>query len=302
MPIIVTTMQTTNTTVGIKMKFEVDGRCMDCMFRTFERLMDRFQLNETDRQRFFQFYNVTMAKGMGLTMPQIHRELNREFFRITKIEDPYVDEKLKSNLIALKIYDDFRPKVIKSQDPFDMALRLSIAGNIMDYGPNAAFDIQQTIEHVMQSQFAINHSLELKARLKNAKRVLYLGDNTGEIVFDKLFIEMIMHNNLTFAVRGSAVLNDATIQDAEQIGMDQVADVITNGYDAASTVLKECSQEFLDIYQSADVIISKGQGNLEGLIEEQDPRIFYLLMVKCDVIAELMQVPTGSFVVYNSKL
>ena len=296
----VTTMQTTNTTAVIKM--DVDGRCMDCMFRTFERLMDRFQLNETDRQRFFQFYNVTMAKGMGLTMPQIHRELNREFFRITKIEDPYVDEKLKSNLIASRIYDDWRLKVIKSEDPFHMALRLSIAGNIMDYGPNAVFDIQQTIEHVMQSQFAIDHSSELKARLKNAKRVLYLGDNTGEIVFDKLFIEMIMHDNLAYVVRGSAVLNDATLQDAEQIGMDQVADVITSGYDAASTVLKESSQEFLDMYQSADVIISKGQGNLEGLIEEQDPRIFYLLMVKCDVIAEMLNVPTGSFVVYNSKL
>jgi hypothetical protein len=155
------------------MKIDVDGRCMDCMFRTFERLMDRFQLNETDRQRFFQFYNVTMAKGMGLTMPQIHRELNREFFRITKIADPYADEKLKSNLIALKIYEDFRPKVIKSQNPFDMALRISIAGNIMDYGPNAVFDVQQTIEHVMQSQFAIDHSSELKARLKNAKRLIF---------------------------------------------------------------------------------------------------------------------------------
>ncbi|MDD2284044.1 MAG: ARMT1-like domain-containing protein [Paludibacter sp.] len=302
MPIIVTTMQTTNTAAVIKLKMDVDGRCMDCMFRTFERLMDRFQLNEADRQRFFQFYNVTMAKGMGLTMPQIHRELNREFFRITKIADPYADEKLKSNLIALKIYDDFRPKVIKSQDPFDMALRLSIAGNIMDYGPNAEFDIQQTIEHVMQSHFAIDHSSELKARLKEAKRVLYLGDNTGEIVFDKLFIEMIMHNNLTYAVRGATVLNDATFQDAEQIGMDQVADVITNGYDAASTVLKECSQKFVDLFQSADVIISKGQGNLEGLIDENDPRVFYLLMVKCDVIAELLKVSTGSFVVYNSKL
>ena len=298
----VTTMQTTNTTADIRMKIDVDGRCMDCMFRTFERLMDRFQLNETDRQSFFQFYNVTMARGYGLTMPQIHRELNREFFRITRIVDPYVEEKLKNNLIAMKIYDDWRLKVIKLDNPFQMALRLSIAGNIMDYGPNAEFDIQQTIERVMQSQFAIDHSLELKARIKNAKRVLYLGDNAGEIVFDKLFIEMIMHDNLTYVVRGSAVLNDATLQDAEQIGMDQIADVISNGYDAASTVLKECSQEFLDLYQSADVIISKGQGNLEGLIDENDPRLFFLLMVKCDVVAEMLQVPTGNFVVYNSKL
>lgn len=295
-------MQTTNITVGIKKRIDVDGRCMDCMFQTFERLMGKFQLSEVDRQRFFQFYNLTMAKGMGMTMPQIHRELNREFFRITGIADPYTGEKLKSNLIAMKIYDDWRLKVIKSEDPFQMALRLSIAGNIMDYGPNAQFDIQQTVEHVMQSQFAIDHSAELKARLKNAKRVLYLGDNAGEIVFDKLFIEMIMHNHMTYAVRGYAVLNDVTLQDAEQIGMDQVADIISNGYDAASTVLHECSQQFLDNYQSADIIISKGQGNLEGLIDENDPRIFYLLMVKCDVIAELLDVPTGSFVVYNHQL
>lgn len=295
-------MQTTNTAVVIKRKFEVDGRCMDCMFRTFERLMDKFQVNNVDRQTFFQFYNETMAQGAGLTMPQIHRELNNEFCKLTGVKDPFSEEKLKSNLITMQLYDELRTQVIKSHDPFNMALRLSIAGNIMDYGPNATFDIHQTIQQVLESDFAIDHATELKQRIKSAKKVLYLGDNAGEIVFDKLFIEMIMHHHLTYAVRGSAVLNDVTMQDAEQVEMDLVADVISNGYDASSTVLSECSPEFMNVYRSADVIISKGQGNLEGLIDEDDPRLFFLLMVKCEVIAELLDVPKGSFVVYNRSL
>jgi damage-control phosphatase, subfamily I len=302
MPITVITMVTTNTTAHIKRRFEVDDRCRDCLSRTYERLMEKFQVSKVNRELFFQFYNEKFASGSCFNLPQIHRELNREFCRLTGVDDPYAVEKLKSNLITLGLYNDLRSQVIKSCDSFDMALRLSIAGNIMDYGASAAFDIHQTIKHVLESDFAIDHSKELKQRIVSAKKVLYLGDNAGEIVFDKLFIEIIMHNHLTFAVRGSAVLNDVTMHDAEQVEMELVADVISNGYDASSTILDKCSQEFLDIYRSADVIISKGQGNLESLINENDPRIFFLLMVKCEVFAELLGVKKGSFVVYNSCL
>jgi len=130
---------------------------------------------------------------------------------------------------------------------------------------------------------------------------LYLGDNAGEIVFDKIFIETIMHNNLTYVVRGASILNDATLEDAKNTGMDLAADVFSNGYGAPSTILRKCSREFQKVFQEADLIISKGQGNLEGLITHHDPRIFFLLMVKCDVIADLLQVQKGDFVVYNQN-
>lgn len=280
----------------------VDVRCLECMLLTFQRLMDKFQLSTLKRKAFEQFFDETMAEAKGMTMPQIHRRLNNHFCKLTGVNDPFAEEKLKSNLMTMQLYNELRIQVIKNNDPFHMALRLSIAGNIMDYGPNSTFDIHQTIHQVLESDFAIDHSSELKIRIKSAKKVLYLGDNAGEIVFDKLFIEMIMHQHLTYAVRGAAVLNDSTLQDAEQVGMELVADVISNGYDAASTVLSECSPEFMDVYRSADVIISKGQGNLEGLIEEKDSRIFFLMMVKCEVIAELLEVPKGSFVVYNTNM
>lgn len=118
-------------------------------------------------------------------------------------------------------------------------------------------------------------------------------------MFDKLFIETIMHHEVFYAVKGAPILNDVTMTDAHAVGMDVVADVISNGFNAPSTVLEKCGKEFLEIYDSADLIISKGQGNYEGLMHITDSRIFFLLMVKCDVIAEKLCVKKGDFIVYH---
>ena len=300
MPTIVTTMTITNTTATINSpKYKVDKRCVKCQMNSFDRLLTKFKATNTQRQQFLEFYNLTMDRSTSISMAQIHRELNNEFCRIMEVSNPYRLEKMECNRLSLELYEFYKEKVLKSSDPFDMALRLSIAGNIMDYGPSAHFEVESTIRKVLDSDFAINHSAELKKRLISAEKVLYLGDNAGEIVFDKLFIEIIQHPQLTFTVRGDNVLNDATIEDATQVGMDKVAAVIDNGYDAPSTILSKCSTEFLAVYKQADLILSKGQGNFEGLIDENDARIFFLLMVKCDVVAERLHVEKGSFVVYN---
>jgi len=296
-------MKKTNTEiVTIERPFDVDGRCMDCLFKSFERLIQKYNLSYDDRQEFFSYFNLIVARCGSRPMPDVQRELSYKFREISGVADPYLDEKSESNQQALGLYKKWRMKVLESVDSFDAALRLSIAGNIMDYGPSAVFNVEQTIEQVMKANFAIDASETLKQRIKDAKSILFLGDNAGEIVFDKLFIEMLMHPHLTYAVRGGAMLNDATLTDTKEVGMDWVADVITNGYDASSTLLDHCSEAFLKEYRNADLIISKGQGNLEGLIQENDPRIFFLLMVKCDVMAEQLKVEKGSFVVFNQQV
>jgi uncharacterized protein with ATP-grasp and redox domains len=136
----------------------------------------------------------------------------------------------------------------------------------------------------------------------NAKNILYLGDNAGEIVMDKLFLETIKHQNVYYAVRGMPVINDVTIEDAKYVGIDKFAKIISNGYDSPSTILDKCSEEFINIYNKADLIISKGQGNLEGLINVKNEKIFFLLMVKCGVIGDELGVKKGDFVVYNNKI
>jgi uncharacterized protein with ATP-grasp and redox domains len=242
-----------------------------------------------------------MVSKSFATTPEIQRELSIKFSSVSGIDDPFAEEKAKSNRLASELYLEWKPEVMESDHPFELALRLSIAGNIMDYGASNSFDLEQTLKNISTLDFVIDHTNQLKQHISRAKKILYLADNAGEIVFDKLFLETIGHPDVTVSVRGGRALNDATFQDAEEAGIVSVAKVISNGFDAPSTVLGQCSEEFLAVYQSADLIISKGQGNLEGLIHEKDPRIFFLLMVKCDVMAEMLNVRKGSFVVLNQN-
>lgn len=277
----------------------LDQRCKECFERNFERLIIRSPLTTAQVSEFSIFFNHLVNNCAQLTSPEIQRELQKKLAAMNGIADPYRDEKQHSNQLALELYREWKPKVLTSDNPYQLALRLALAGNVMDYGASQQFDIQKSIDEALTAQIAIDHSVLLRHRIRQANRILFLGDNAGEIVFDKLFIETIMHPNITFVVRGGPAINDATMEDSDATGMDWAADVISNGYDAPSTVLSKSDPEFRSYFESADLIISKGQGNFEGLMAEKDPRIFFLLMVKCDFISEKIGVPKGSFVVAN---
>ncbi|OFY04509.1 MAG: hypothetical protein A2W93_04355 [Bacteroidetes bacterium GWF2_43_63] len=279
----------------------IDERCLQCFLRTYNRLFDKFEVKQKTRDRFFGFFDIAWKQNAHLPAPQIQQLLNAEFGRLVGQGDPFFTEKKENNAIALELYKIIKPQVQLSSDSFLMALRLAIAGNVMDYGAHSSFDINETIDKALKTSFAIDHSVELKSRISTAKNILYLGDNAGEIVFDKLFIETMMHNHVTFAVRGKPILNDVTLEDAETVCMSLVADVVSNGSGNPSTVLSSCSVDFYEEFRKADLIISKGQGNLEGLIDLNDNRIFFLLMAKCDVIAERLGVEKGSFNVFNPQ-
>ncbi len=245
--------------------------------------------------------NLYTNKWESLKSPEFARELHSLLKSYTHNPDPYIREKRENNDQAISMLPELDFLITQSDNPFKTALRLAIAGNIIDFAANDNFDLLATIEMALKSDFAIDHSEQLKAKIEKAESILYLGDNAGEIVFDKLFIKEIKHPNLTFAVRGAPVINDATMADAEYVGMKDVASVISNGYDAPSTILPKSDKVFQKYFREADLIISKGQGNLEGLFELSDNRIFYLLMVKCDVIGEFLKVKKGSLVVFNSS-
>jgi uncharacterized protein with ATP-grasp and redox domains len=204
---------------------------------------------------------------------------------------------------VLKQYAEFKNLVSKSENPFNVALRLSIAGNIMDFAAcpeffeNSEQYLNNAINEVLNADFNIDDSQELENSIKRSKTLLFLGDNAGEIVFDKLFLETIYHPNVYYAVRGKPVINDVTVEDAYYVGIDKTAEIISNGYDAPSTIIEKASQKFLKIYYDADLIISKGQGNLEGLINNTRDDLYFLLKVKCNVIAKLTGVKKGDYIV-----
>lgn len=295
-------MKITSVSINEEKEIISDYRCFFCFARAFERILEKENLQPEEKNRFandmFGLFNEVKC---DFSIPKLSRELHVLLKQYSDNPDPYKEVKKQSNDLVLWMFPELKNNVLNSGNSFDTALRLAIAGNIIDFGISNTFDLHASIDKVLNSDFAIDDSLQLKQALSKAKTVLYLGDNCGEMVFDKLFIETIMHPNLFYAVRGEPVINDATLDDAKYVGMDMVADVISNGYDAPSTILEHCSPEFLEVFNRADVIISKGQGNLEGLLGKTRKEVYFLLMVKCVVIADVLGVKNGDFVVRKNN-
>jgi uncharacterized protein with ATP-grasp and redox domains len=280
----------------------MDYRCYSCLAKAFVKLVEKHNLSEDSREdlvkEFFQFMAATPKE---FSAPEVARINQHKMCEILKDKDPYKEIKYLSNKYLLDKYDELRAIVDNSDDKFETALRLAISGNIIDYAANADFDLDGTIKKVLEEEFSIDDSKVLKEKLSKANNVLYLGDNAGEIVMDKIFLETLNHPNVCYVVRGAAVINDVTLEDVKQTGIDKYAEIITNGYDAPSTILNKVSEEFMEKYRAADVIISKGQGNYEGLLNVKDDRIFFLMMVKCDMVAEKIGSTRGGFVVCRNK-
>ncbi len=212
----------------------------------------------------------------------------------TGSSDPYSTLKAKYNQLALDIYPKLTQLVHESDNPFDTALKLSIAGNIIDFGALRTFDIDSTIQTVLNTSLTVDHSSVLHNRVKNAFCIAYLADNTGEIVFDKLFIETILKMNplvkITFVVKKNPFINDAMLSDALDIGMNAIPNIKFHevGPD-------RCDPDFITFLRSFDVVISKGQANFEDLKDLDF--IFFLFIVKCALVASDIKVPLGSTLV-----
>ena len=228
--------------------------------------------------------------------PKMGREIFRIVKGITGKDDPFRKIKQKSNKLVLDIYPKLKEEIRSSDDKLLTAVELAIAGNVIDYGVKNSLDVDKEIEKILAGDFVgVEKSSkksfdyqEFKDALNNAESVLYLGDNAGEIVFDKLLIEELSNilpdTKITYVVRDKPVINDVLMEDAVSCGLDKIVDVISSGCDAPGTILDICSKEFLELYESAELIISKGQGNFETLADEKRP-IFFLFKVKCPVIA-----------------
>jgi uncharacterized protein with ATP-grasp and redox domains len=189
--------------------------------------------------------------------------------------------------------------VARSDRRVDTALRLSIAGNIIDFGPSRSYDLVETINRVLAQPFAVDDSDTLIARMTRVDRVLILADNAGETVFDRVLIRELPLPAI-YAVKAAPVLNDATVEDARAAGVDQVAQIVSTGSDSPGTILQSCSPEFRAIYDQAGLVLAKGQANYETL-SRAGREVFFLLQTKCPVIARDVGVPVGSIVLKQSR-
>ena len=281
-------------TNGVK----TDLECLPCFFGQITRTLNHAGVNgERGRSILRKAEKVIELASLdevpARTTTLIHRILREE----TGV-DPYKRVKDTYNRIALDKLPGLRRMIAGAVDPLEGGVRAAIAGNVIDFGIYESIDLDRSIEeafHLPLSSFAFRN---FERAVGKARRVLYLCDNAGELVFDRVLIELLRAREkfVIVAVKGAPVINDATREDAVVAGLHECAEVIDNGNDGIGTLLEACSDRFLAEYRSADLIISKGQANYETLAGTGDQRIFFLFKVKCPVVARELRRENGDIV------
>ncbi len=278
--------------------------CISCFVRQALDASRMITIDEDIHEQVLRKVILLLGEmDLRQTPPAMGQKIHRIIRKLTNNPDPYLEIKNHFNNLALEMYCELKQQIENSADPFETAVRLAIAGNIIDFGVDGELEqakIERTISESLTDKLDIKSLEEFKAAITKAKDILYLGDNTGEIVFDKLLIEQLPLDKITFAVRSAPVINDATMADALSVGLTKIVNVIENGDDAPGTILENCSDEFCQRFERADLIIAKGQGNYETL-SEVDKNIFFLLRAKCPVIARHLNCECGSMVIAKSS-
>jgi len=282
--------------------------CIPCFFR--QALEGSRIVRATPKQQK-QIIDAFARKIPGISLEATPPEIARIGYKLLRIvnfnTDPYKAIKQKSNHIALRLLGKLKNKVKRSKDRLLTAVELAIAGNIIDFGVKNNLNIKAELRKILaqENKFihkqSIFHYKEFIKVLKKSKDILYLADNAGEVVFDRVLIEEIkkeyLNKNIYYIVKEKPVINDALLEDAKACGIERKAKVISNGTDAPGTILALCSREFKQLYKKVDMIISKGQGNFESLSSEKRP-IFFLFMVKCPVVARETGCKMGNIVLF----
>ncbi len=284
--------------------------CFPCFLKQTVIALKLAGADETLQKRVFsavsdEIKQADISKPPAWVTTFIHRKI-REILKT----DPFKEVKTRYNHIALSLYPELKRMVQESADPLWTATRLAIAGNVIDFGIFTSIDIKGTIERAIKEELAVDQFELFKKETSSAQDILYLLDNAGEIVFDRLLIEVLkgMGKRIIAVVKGSPVLNDCTITDAEEIFPPGTTEIIDNGSDAVGTILEFTSPAFRGIFEKTPLIISKGQGNFETLstfLSERNlnsKRIFFLFQSKCEVVSRELGLPVGSMLLSSSQI
>ncbi len=242
--------------------------------------------------------DLDLSKPTPVHIGEVHRTIRR----LTGDPDPYRAAKDHFNQTILKLYPDFKELIRQSLDPVETALRLATGGNGIDMIVDAALeraDIGDAVQAFLSIPLPAAVTDDFKSSVRSAQRILYLADNAGEIVLDRLLMEELPMEKITFVVKSNPVINDVTMDDARSCGITEIVDVIDNGADLPGTVPEECSDTFRDRFFGADLVISKGQGNYESL-SEVNQNLFFIFKAKCNVITLHLGYEVGSPVLIHS--
>jgi len=272
--------------------------CIPCFARQAAEAVTQTVSEPDRRERILRtlLRAISEADWNG-SPPEMGQRIHRLIRQELGCNDPYQEIKQRMNRMALQLLPHLRESMARQPDLREAAVRLAIAGNLLDAGAKTQMEMD-ALPRYMETIWTRPLHGDVSALFdaaERATRILYLADNAGEIIFDRVLIEALPRGKVTVFVRGAPVLNDATLDDAITAGLPELAPVFPNGSDAPGTLLDDCSDQLRDAFAQADLIIAKGQGNYETLSESSRP-IFFLFIVKCPVIAARVGAPVGTLV------
>ena len=276
----------------------LERECLECLLNQAEKVAKSFNLNGEKRRELLDIALsiVDNYSTKSVTPPISASELYPELGTFLGKKDLY--DTIKTDSVK-RAFNVLRGLDI-SGFGIGEAIRASVAGNVIDLATPTEFDLVEEFKSVFRTPFAISDEEEFLKELDRAERFLIVGDNVGEHIFDKLLLEKIKEiypdKELYYAVRGVAIINDVTIKEAKDAKIDEVATILDSGVDTPGLEYSRASKEFLELYNSMDLILAKGMGNYECLEGVKDSRIYHLFKVKCEVVAKSVGAELGSLV------
>jgi len=288
---------------------KLSPECVPCFLKQVVNVSKIAGLGREETFKILKETAVLIAQNLQPQATPGHNAtiVHRFFKEKTKIDDPYRTVKDKFNNIAMSLESEIEEKFFqKAEDKLSVAIKISALGNVIDFGVPRKFDLEKEIESFFTQKFAYFDIAIFERFLVPGKTVLLIGDNAGEIVFDKFLVRVLKEHKLKviLAVRGSPILNDATIEDAVKTGIAEIVDdVITTGNDFIGVELQSAPEEFKKVWKQSYFVISKGQANFETLNHITDKDIFFILKAKCKPVARELNCRVNDLIfLYNKKL
>ena len=271
---------------------KIHPECYPCLLRQAYSTLKLITEDSTLQERVLKEIMRLLSTYEGEDPPpRVSRLVYGTIARETGVKDPYRDKKRECNRMALDLYPRLKEMVARSPDPLFTAVKVAIVGNIIDFGVGRSFQLE-SLETIERLALTIDHYEVFLEDYRRAQTVLYIGDNAGEVVFDRVLLEEFRGKEVYYAVRSGPIINDVTLEDAYETGIAGVARVLESGSWAPGTLLDEVNPSFKDLFWGADMVISKGQGNFETL-DEASREVYFFLRAKCEVVACLLGVQVG---------
>ncbi|MCW8895646.1 MAG: ARMT1-like domain-containing protein [Sulfurimonas sp.] len=279
----------------------IDEACVGCIINQSVKVADAIHASEALSNELVS--TVTkMSKDFSFddTPPEIASYVYEKMAQIANKTDLYDEVKVASTKKALSFVPLLKEKLLTSDNKLLTATKIAVAGNVIDLAAAVEFDLKEELEKIFHTHFAYNDFDMLKEKLTTAKSVLVIGDNVGEHIFDYMFIETLKelypHVKYSYMVRGNPIINDVTIVEAKEAGFDKLCELVDSGVNTPGFTYNRANSFSKELFDSVDLVISKGMGNYECLSPSHRKNICFLLKVKCDVVAASLQKQVGDIV------